>query len=402
MSSKQIETQKKQETVKKKYDHVVLDKRGTLIISKEVQEQIVALHRLVGSKEWSGILIYDVEGSPLDPKTFKCIAKHIHLMDIGSGGYTEYEPDGEDMVSLFDEYPDAMELKTGHIHTHHNMSAFFSGTDTGELEDNVDKHNYYLSLIVNFSQEYVAKVAMLSEVETTRKVSMVSDNGKTVNKSFKQKSERMIIIDMDIEVEQSVSDSFIKRYNTVKDKVSKKHSFYGKTGYQQGKLGWEYPYGGYGGGYDSYYGYNNYNTNPNAKRNVTVYNINPTELDKLTWGIITDEYVDPESPYNSVITAIEFIYKEMLEMKMDIEEETMEDMFGNTIIEDAFNVIYGFFDKPPTEDQYATILNKVHDNIISKIKYSKDLKKFGEILAKFVLNALYYELEEEETAIVKR
>jgi proteasome lid subunit RPN8/RPN11 len=159
-----MSTEKSSTTSKKiTYPTYEMESKGRLILPVEIINQIMYLHSSIGKTEWSGLLLYDViSGNPSKPSDFVLKAKHIFLMDVGSAAYTEYETDG-DIVDLYDNIEGAMEMKMGHVHSHHDMSAFFSGTDTDELMQNADKHNYYLSLIVNFSGNYVAKVAFLSE-----------------------------------------------------------------------------------------------------------------------------------------------------------------------------------------------------------------------------------------------
>lgn len=147
---------------KAEYPIYTMEEKGKLILPPSIISQITYLHSHCGNKEWSGLLLYDViKGNPSKPEDFELEAKHIFLMDIGTGGATDYETDG-DIVDLYDKIPEAMEQKLGHVHTHHSGSAYFSGVDTGELQDNVDKYNYYLSFVVNFNGNYAAKVAFLS------------------------------------------------------------------------------------------------------------------------------------------------------------------------------------------------------------------------------------------------
>ena len=198
-----------------------MDVRGKLILPENVITQINYLHGKVGKEEWSGMLLYDVKsGSPAKPETFVLEAKHIFLMDIGSPAYTEYETDA-DIVDIYDNIEEAMEWKTGHIHTHHSMETFFSGTDMSELHTNVDKHNYYLSLIVNFSAKYTAKVAFLSNVHKSAKMNYVDDNGKTQHFKTQHIEQQMVIIGMD--VYYGYDDKFFyDRYQQVIDKAIEK------------------------------------------------------------------------------------------------------------------------------------------------------------------------------------
>ena len=106
-------------------------------------------------------------------------AEDIIPMDKGSQGATEYEYNKKSMFdtskfddkhidyveSMWDEHPEVLEWKVGHIHSHNNMSVFFSGVDMKELEDNAKSHNFYLSLVVNNKMETVAKVISYAEAK---------------------------------------------------------------------------------------------------------------------------------------------------------------------------------------------------------------------------------------------
>lgn len=211
---------KKQESKTPTYPVVELPKNGKLVIPDNVVTQINYLHAKIGKTEWSGLLLYDViSGNPSDPENFVLEAKHIFLMDIGTSAFTEYELDG-DIVDVYDNVEGAMEMKLGHVHTHHDMSAYFSGTDTSELQDNVDKHNYYLSLIVNFSSNYKAKVAFLSDVHTRSKMSYIDDSGKKDHFKTDNISKTMITVDMDIHFKYD-DKFFYERYEKVAEQKKK-------------------------------------------------------------------------------------------------------------------------------------------------------------------------------------
>jgi hypothetical protein len=118
------------------------------------------------------------------------------------------------------EFEEAMNWKTGHIHTHHDMKAYFSGTDMSELNDNVDKHNYYLSLIVNFAGQYDAKVAFLSDVHSSAKMNWIDDSGKKQHFKTDRVEKQMVTIDMDIYYEDN-DQFFYKSFRNLKDKAAK-------------------------------------------------------------------------------------------------------------------------------------------------------------------------------------
>ncbi len=58
------------------------------------------------------------------------------------------------------------------------MATFFSGTDTTNLHESAEFFNYYLSLIVNHSEEYCAKVSMKGRTETESKSTKYFRNAK--------------------------------------------------------------------------------------------------------------------------------------------------------------------------------------------------------------------------------
>ena len=145
-----------------KFDYPILegDEIGKLIITPHLQEQIDIFHAFAGSIEWSGILLYTIDkGDISNPDELVITAKAMFPMDIGTAAYTEYDY-GPEVMDMYDMYPKALEEGwiLGHIHTHHSMKAYFSGTDLQELRDNIDNHSNYLSLIVNFKKEYCAKI----------------------------------------------------------------------------------------------------------------------------------------------------------------------------------------------------------------------------------------------------
>lgn len=150
-----------------------MKQRGKLLISPTLAAQITALHRKVGGEEWSGVLAFRPVSEDLsNPENFVAIAEGIYPMDFGNPGYTEYDFSAEETFDMYEKFPkldpagsQRSQWRMGHIHSHHNMNAFFSGTDDQELKDNVDKYVYYLSLIVNFDGKYVAKVAFIGELE---------------------------------------------------------------------------------------------------------------------------------------------------------------------------------------------------------------------------------------------
>jgi len=226
---------------------ISLPEKPTILISKEFKDKVDFLHNKVKSVEWSGVLIYKIIKESIEnPSKFVIEMIDIILMDIGSASYTEYSLSKalteDDYV--FDKINSLMNdetLKTGHIHTHHSMSCFFSGTDTKELIDNHTAYNYYLSLIVNFQDidKWCAKIAFEGEIEEnySRVLKFKKDDGTFGNNSTKKdlKEKAMFTYDCTIKYKEhdvvNLPESFVKRYEEIEKKKSK-YTFYPDYNYQ--------------------------------------------------------------------------------------------------------------------------------------------------------------------------
>lgn len=208
-------------------EEITQSKHGKLIITVGLQKQIRYHHEQVGGKEWCGILFYrHLEGEFDAPETLLFEGTDFYLMDIGREAYTEADMDSNSIIDKWntvnyhyesDEDSDQKysDFKSGLIHTHHNMNAFFSGTDMAELRESTPAHNYYLSLIVNFDGKYVAKVAFIAKREVSLKYKGTKDN----EKSFIEEKEVLMMIDLDIIKEQeevAIPDFFRSRFDSVK------------------------------------------------------------------------------------------------------------------------------------------------------------------------------------------
>lgn len=158
--------------VKTKRTEVETKYTPSVVLSDNFVNKVNFLHKQVKQNtEWSAILLYSTkEGSiDTDPNKWVISVDDCILMDIGTSAYTEYDMEAGDNYAT-EQWMDHLEAggKIGHLHTHHNMTCYFSGTDTAELHDNAPQHNYYLSLIVNYKnvEDWCAKVAICG-TETT-------------------------------------------------------------------------------------------------------------------------------------------------------------------------------------------------------------------------------------------
>ena len=144
-----------------------------LVIPENVEEKIRHLCSIINDVEWSGVLFYRPEGS-LDDGTFVATCVDIFVMDIGNTTFTSYT-ESPDIIGYQVAHRELLDegVQEALIHSHNNMSAFFSGTDSNTLLQEGTERNHFLSLIVNNAGNYVArvtrKVTQKSYIEATTK-----------------------------------------------------------------------------------------------------------------------------------------------------------------------------------------------------------------------------------------
>ena len=138
----------------------LVQKSGTynykLIIPAEVERKIRFACQEVWSTEWSGTLFFTHEGSfENNDLVIRCV--DIYIMDIGTQAYTEFDMN-PDVIAYMCENPELLDCQMGLIHSHNNMSTFFSGTDTATLKEEGRDRNNFVSLIVNNAGTYTAAI----------------------------------------------------------------------------------------------------------------------------------------------------------------------------------------------------------------------------------------------------
>lgn len=163
----------------------------------------------IDTVEWSGILFFETKGEINSEEGVTITPVDIYPMDKGSSGYTEYEID-EDLLDYYDFHPERLGMKYGHIHSHHGMDAYFSGTDMSEIKDNAVNHAYYVSVVVNNYGKIVGKIGIPGKRKTTGD-SIYSFSGILGSLiSFPRKTNKeenvIYVIDMDVEVEEGYGD----------------------------------------------------------------------------------------------------------------------------------------------------------------------------------------------------
>lgn len=171
---------------------VKLDTKYKLVIPPFVEQKIRHLCNRVWEKEWSGTLFYKAEGS-FEDGSLVITCADIFVMDIGTAGYTEFDM-SPDVITYMTEHPELMECQMGLIHSHNNMSTFFSGTDTATLKEEGRDRNHFVSLIVNNAGSYTAAI--------TRKVK----SKRTVNETFSYESFEGVLVEATDSWEEEVEE----------------------------------------------------------------------------------------------------------------------------------------------------------------------------------------------------
>lgn len=204
--------------INQRLERLQLSNKPTLVITRKLQQQIKFLHDKVGRNEWSGELITSEIGTIHDLDDWKIVCEEIFLADVGSPGFTGYEVDkggfkAADIGAMYDQFPGLLEgkQKNHHIHTHHNMGAFFSGTDWEQLEDRGCQSNYFMMLVVDFQKTYKAKVAWKAEQKVAAGTELHFANNTdelgmmTLTGAAKEK-EVLVVMDCNIEYEEVPTD----------------------------------------------------------------------------------------------------------------------------------------------------------------------------------------------------
>lgn len=171
---------------------VKLDTKYKMIIPPFVEQKIRHLCNRVWEKEWSGTLFYKAEGS-FEDGSLVITCADIFVMDIGTAGYTEFDM-SPDVMTYMTEHPELMECQMGLIHSHNNMSTFFSGTDTATLKEEGRDRNHFVSLIVNNAGSYTAAI--------TRKVK----SKRVVNETFSYESFEGVLVEATDNWEEEVEE----------------------------------------------------------------------------------------------------------------------------------------------------------------------------------------------------
>lgn len=213
-------------------------------LETEFAEQLNYMLTVVNYTEWSGLLFYKFQGDITDISNMSFTLVALYPLDIGSSAYTEYNmaQHTNDVMRLYDEHPELLGCKMGHIHSHHNMQVFASGTDMEQLRGGILKEQFdmLLSVIVNNKREVWAGVAFkVKHVLSGTKTTSLMFNGKTVDSEVKYEEEATDVVWTKCSCDTSNLIPDYSRFQHVADKTmqlraEKKVS--GNSGYGRGTL----------------------------------------------------------------------------------------------------------------------------------------------------------------------
>lgn len=126
-----------------------------IIISKPVMDKVNYLHNRFPNLEWGGFMF--LESNNADKiKNLIYTAVDLYPLDLGTGTFTSYTQDEAFSKFMVDNL-DYMDYKLALFHTHHSMGAFFSGTDTNTLYENIDNMNSVISIVGDIRNTWQAK-----------------------------------------------------------------------------------------------------------------------------------------------------------------------------------------------------------------------------------------------------
>jgi hypothetical protein len=153
-------------------NRIVAKHKVEVLITPGLSSQISLLHNQCPTgTEWSGLLAYKItKGSVDDLENLEIRCEACFPMNFGDATFTSFEG-SEAWLDFFKQFPQVNPLTKdpdwfiGKIHSHHSMQAYHSPTDTTDLYENAPKLPLFLSLVVNYSCQPFAEIAISAEAE---------------------------------------------------------------------------------------------------------------------------------------------------------------------------------------------------------------------------------------------
>lgn len=191
-----------------------------LFIPQTIEYKIRYLCSRINDREWSGLLFYKPFGNFEDNSLYiECV--DIYPMDIGSSVSTEFMM-SSDVIAYMADNQELLDCQIGLIHSHHQMSTFFSSVDMDTLRTEGEERNHFLSLIVNNKGIYNAAITRrITQVDVVRHISYNTFNDEFITSEVKSKDEDQIIEWFPLNVikddEEYLSGDWLHRINELEN-----------------------------------------------------------------------------------------------------------------------------------------------------------------------------------------
>jgi len=127
------------------------------------------LHILHRNLEWYAQLIYTSNGKTLeDIEDLEMVAEDAILFNLGSAAYTSVRWGDVNTFEVENRFPDFFDNNSymiASLHSHHNMSNFFSGTDNDDLIHATESYAKacFVSLICDHRGDYSARIGFITD-----------------------------------------------------------------------------------------------------------------------------------------------------------------------------------------------------------------------------------------------
>lgn len=200
---------------------LLLESKPTIYVKEDILNKIRKLCTTINTVEWSGLLLYEMEGSLQNADNVSIYLEDIIPMNIGDSvstgfNYTEKSrstDQNEDRhLDYIDQNENAIFWRLGLIHSHHNMKTYFSSVDDAELESGAKSYKTFLSFIVNNNMDFLARISYIGKTKKEIKVDyeVFDEAGKPykIQKSTVVENSVVFYHDCNIEVDFSTSNPY--------------------------------------------------------------------------------------------------------------------------------------------------------------------------------------------------
>jgi len=144
-----------------------------------------------------GVFCYKTKGK--FPDKFVMEAVDIFLVAKGVSAEVGYKVTPELIMKLDEAGLLEDNISRGLVHSHHNMSTSFSGTDMEQVKLASQSNPYYLSVVVNNKLEFTAKVAVESKEILNGYSYFKTPNNKQVKKAKTYTKNSYEVIDVEVD-----------------------------------------------------------------------------------------------------------------------------------------------------------------------------------------------------------